>query len=255
VKPPCFAASLFAVVMVVGATAHAGRRTLAFTPDAVQLAPGVLEIEQWVWSRAYVGDVPGASSGWIWFSPVYGMAERLEIALPWQLNTDKSATRLMSFGAEARYALFDPIDETLTFRPQLRLGWQQNFSHPDEGPNWSVPWLTMDFVGTVGDPRAQHISFDVGFTTDFKNTLGFHEHQLGLGAVTPFPLLEQLLVGAEYRHQITVGTNAVGDRRWFFLGPTAAYARGRLWMSFAFLVGVGDLAPRFLPRLALGMVL
>jgi hypothetical protein len=67
----------------------------------------------------------------------------------------------------------------------LRLGWQQSFSHPDEGPYWLVPWLTVQFVGAFGDPRRQHVSFDIGLNRDFKATDGFHEHQLRLGAVTP----------------------------------------------------------------------
>ncbi len=244
-----------ALASLVCGRAEAGRRTLGFTPDATQLPPGVVEIEQWMWSRAYVDDISGASSGWLWFGPVYGVSERFEIALPWQLNAHKTSTRMVAFGVEGRYAFFDPIDETQFFRPQLRVGWQQNFSHPDNGPNWLVPWLTLDFVGTMGQPNRQHVSFDIGLTTDLKGGNRFIEHQLGIGAVTPFPLLEELLVGAEYRHQLTLTTGAVGDRRWFFLGPTAAYARGRLWVSFALLVGVGELVPRFLPRLSLGLVL
>ncbi len=247
--------SAIAVVTLMSATAHAGRRTLGFTPDATQLPPGAVEVEQWMWSRAYIDDVSGASTGWLWFSPVVGITERFELAAPWQINANKASTRMIAFGIEGRYAFFDALAESPVFRPQLRVGWQQNFSHPDEGANWSVPWLTLQFVGTVGDPRAQHVSFDVGLNTDFKGGSGFHEHQLGIGAVTPFPLFEQILIGGEYRHQITLSEGPVGDRRWFFLGPTAAYARGRLWASFALLVGVGELVPRFMPRLAVGLVL
>jgi hypothetical protein len=244
-----------ALASLVCSSAQAGRRTLGFTPDATQLSPGVVEVEQWIWLRAYEDDVSAASSGWLWFGPVYGVSERLEIALPWQLTANQQNTRLMAFGLEGRYAFFDPLDETLSFRPQLRMGWQQNFSHPDNGGDWLVPWLTLDLVGTFGAPNRQHVSFDAGLITDFRARNRFIEHQLGVGAVTPFPLFEQLLVGAEYRHQVTLSTGSVGDRRWFFLGPTAAYARGRLWISFALLVGVGDLVPRFLPRLSLGLVL
>ena len=251
----CTTPAALVLASLVCSSAHAGRRTLGFTPDATQLPPGAVELEQWMWSRAYVDDVSTASTGWLWFSPIYGVSERLEIALPWQLNASEQNTRLIAFGFEGRYAFFDPLDDTSLFRPQLRVGWQQNFSHPDNGDDWLVPWLTLDFVGTFGQPNRQHVSFDLGLTTDFRAVNRFFEHQLGIGAVTPFPLFEQVLVGAEYRHQVTLSTGSVGDRRWFFLGPTAAYARGRFWFSFALLVGVGELVPRFLPRLSLGLVL
>ena len=53
------------------------------------------------------------------------------------------------------------------------------------------------------------------------------------------PLVDKLLVGAEYRHEITLTHGPIPDRRWFFLGPSASYARGRLGGAFSFLLGAG----------------
>ena len=62
-------------------SAEAGFRPFSFTFDTKTLSRGDVELEQWMWGKV---DAPpaGASPAWIWFAPVYGVTQRLEVALP-----------------------------------------------------------------------------------------------------------------------------------------------------------------------------
>ena len=57
-----------------------------------------------------------------------------------------------------------------------------------------------------------------------------------------------------YAHEIGFGSYN-RNQRLFFLGPSVAYARHRLWTAVTVLVGLHDVGPRLMPRIAIGIVL
>ena len=50
---------------------------------------------------------PAAPSAyWVWWGPVFGLSQHLELALPFQVRATQSVTELESFEADLRYRLF-----------------------------------------------------------------------------------------------------------------------------------------------------
>ena len=62
------------------ASVQAGRRLLAWPYDTETLPQRGVEIEQWISEEAEVDD--GNVEAWLWFSPVVGITDEIELALP-----------------------------------------------------------------------------------------------------------------------------------------------------------------------------
>src|SRR5688500_14625846 len=59
-------------------TARAGIRPFIWTWDTQILAPGDVELEQWLWAKTRAPAAPGVpGTYWIWWGPVIGLTEHL----------------------------------------------------------------------------------------------------------------------------------------------------------------------------------
>jgi hypothetical protein len=243
-----FVVSLFAF----SSTADAGRRPFLFTWDAEALNTGDVEIESWLWARGLQEN--GNSAGWLWMSPVYGLADHVEIAFPFEIVTGPAGTRLSNFNAEARIRLYDPNDDNRRVRNLLRIFYQQNFNHPENnGFLPFTPWAGLNFVTQIGNPSGSHGTLDVGGYT----ALSFGHNKLirqtvGLGYTQR--LTDEWRLSAEYFHELnfggapaTLSPNGHPSHH-FFVGPAVAFSRGRVWATLGSLIGLTPASPRFMPR-------
>ena len=78
--------------------AQAGRRPFIWTYDTEIVPKGDIELEQWLWARSRAPAFPDRPSNyWIWWGPVLGLSQHLELALPFQVraNRDRHGARVL----------------------------------------------------------------------------------------------------------------------------------------------------------------
>jgi hypothetical protein len=232
--------------------ARADRRPFAFTYDTETLARGDLELEEWIWGKVNPPS-PKTTSAWLWFSPVYGLFRRVEVAIPWEVVAVGAGAQIADFSPEVRVALTDPLDTGLVFRSLLKLGYQFNFNNPVNEGRELKPWITANWVSSFWDTSSTHLAIDIGYYGD----AGLASQQLSyttLGVGFTYSVLPELRMGAEYFDEISLGSLDSGVSR-FYLGPNLAFSRDRLWATLGVLFGLGGNAAAELPRLIIGMSL
>lgn len=246
--------ALAAVLLAVAVTppAHAARRAFTWVWDTEALNKGDLELEEWLWAPVHL---PGsnASPGWIWFAPVYGLTQHVELAFPWEAVVTPAGTQITDFVAEARIRLYDPNDDQAFVRTLVRLFYQQNFAHPLNAGRPQVPFGGGDVVVSFGDETRSHATIDVGITAD----LGFGSKVLvtqNLSVGYTHNITDEWRLGAEYFHQISIGSAVTGLRH-FFAGPDIAFSRGQVWMTFGVLFGLTKTTPLLMPRLIVSVAI
>lgn len=232
--------------------AEAGRRAFLFTWDTEALNKGDVEIEQWLWGRILTETGPGA--GWLWFSPIYGLHDNIEIAFPFEVVTTPGGTRFSNINAEMRIRAYDPNDEERLFRTMIRFAYQQNFNHPDNAGVYAfTPWLQLNVVNSIGDIKGSHGTLDVGalLMLHFGSYWAVRQ-TVGLGYT--HKVADEWRISAEYFHELNFGTAPVAVRPnganqyHFYAGPSVGFTRGRVWATLGALVGLTPETPRVMPR-------
>jgi len=253
------AAAIVAMTLVQSNPAYAGGRPFTFTWDANAVNKGDFEIEEWLTARTGL-PASHATSGWLWFAPVYGLYDHVEIAVPWEAAVTPNGTSLTDFGVEARFCLYDPTAEGQFVHVLLRALLQQNFANPDNaGLPAADEWAGLDAIVALGDPHGTHATIDFGGLMD----LNFGAKKIlrqTLGAGVTFKLSDEWQLGAEYYHQLQYGNSGAsayynGNSQQFFVGPDIAFVRGRVWATLGGLIGLNEAAPRFMPRLIVAVAL
>lgn len=234
--------------------AQAGRRPFTWSYDTELVPKGDVELEQWLWARGRAPAFPEQPSAyWVWWGPVFGLSQQLELALPFQVRSTRSVTQLESFEADLRYRLFPRGDER-AFQPLVRLAWHQAIhtatpsrvdlhlvgSYQREGGLRAV----LDLGSQVGIPALRGGGGPVTVLGRYSAGLAYpiipDELQLSLESVGEFALR-----GLDHEPRL-------------FIGPNVAWTFGRTWVTVGTLVGVTGLfpeTPRFMPRLIWAVIL
>ena len=249
----CVATLLFA------SHAEAGRRAFMFTWDTETVNAGDVELEQWLWARGLQEN--RTTAAWLWFSPIYGLHDRVELAFPWEAVATVGGTRITNFTAEGRFRLYDPNDGNRFVRNLIRVAYQQNFVHPDNAglPDFT-PWAHLNIVTSLGDVKGSHATIDVGGQIALSfGTNKVIKQTVGVGYTQR--ITDELRLSAEYFHELVFGGAPItlrpnGDpAHHFFVGPGIAYSRGRFWMTLGCLIGLTPATPRVQPRLLIGIAI
>jgi hypothetical protein len=231
------------LLALVPSVAHAGRRPYINLWDTETLKKGDVELEQWLWTRKFTNV---DTHGWIWFAPIFGVSERVELAFPWEAVITNTSTAISDFVGEARIRLGN-LDDTAFVHHMLRVFAQQNFNHPYNMGRYGIPWFGGDYVVSFGEVAGSHATVDVGAYSDFR----FHAAQslsiqtLGLGYT--YSVSKEVRVGGEYSHEIGL-SDGYYMHRYFQLGPNFAYSRGPVWITFGTLLGLTSDSPDYLAR-------
>lgn len=260
-----FAAAVTTLVlcMLLTSEAQAGRRAFIWTWDTETVNKGDIEIEQWLWAKTLTGPTRKNHVGWLWFSPVYGLFDHVEIAMPWEMVVDTTSglTRLTNFTFEGRFRLYDPQAEDQLVKFLIRAYYQQNFAHPDNNGFGNKPHAGLDLVMSVGDVAGTHGTINVGGLADMGFGSRHLFRQVATAAFT-YKLSDEWRVGAEYLHELNFGdaptakslvgsgASAVLKNNFrFFVGPNVGLSRGRIWATLGCMIGLTDVTPLLMPRL------
>ncbi len=232
---------------LVAAPAEAGRRPFIWVYDTEIVPQGDVELEQWLWVRGRSPGTAEPSRYWVWWGPVFGLTQRLELALPFQVQGSRESTRLDSFDADLRLRLF-PRGDDRPWQALLRVAWHQS----------------------IHGARPTRVDVNLAQSYELENGLRF---ALDLGAQTGVPALRgdagpvQLLATYAAGASLPLGEGEVrasleafgelpvsglGAAQHHFVGADVAWTFGRSWVTLGVLVGLTPWfpeTPRFMPRL------
>jgi hypothetical protein len=270
----CAPRALLAVLMLAATTALADRTNHLFL-DETQLVPeGDVELEQWVWAQ---GQIPSLSrdrllsyytTGWVWFGPTVGITSHLELSLPLLVVSTPEQTVLNSISLVARYRFFSREQDD-GFQPLIRVEYQQPLSnytastYTYQGASYSYsypnpPELKVLLAATYGNLAGVRATLNVGVQLGLaflqsSSTASFSAlGTAGLGLSVP--LGSEFRVAAELDGQVPLtGVPQAPNLAQLFFGPSVAWTRGQIWVTFGSLFGLTQNSNRFLPKVLWGI--
>ena len=228
--------------------ALAGRRPFLLAYDTEIIPEGDVELEQWLWSESKIPARPRIPARyWIYWSPVFGMSNHLELYLPVTIVSNSTSTNLETLSAEVRYRFF-PREQEGGFQLLLRAAVHQAvFSRADPSS------AELGLAASYGKPSQLHLAINVGLYA----ALPWPEHMarpiiLEYAAAAAYPVVgNELRLAAEFDGEIGLRetSDTVGRH---FAGGAIAWTRGRVWITAGMLfglTGISDTTPRYMPRL------
>lgn len=219
--------------------AHAGRKEFGWL-YATDTVPGrTVELE----SRLQEEDgKAGTDTTRLWWMPVIGLTDRLELGLPIELafvrTTMGSSTQLEQFGAELRWRLSDPDPiESGPWHALLRGAVKRSVTQRDQVRLEADAVLARD-LGRI------RIAADVGSIAKIEDS-GQARFELRPSLGVSVAAVGELRIGAEAYGEFPLDTD--GADPWVAVGPNLSWTHGRTWLSGSFLIGLTgiELAPRF----------
>ncbi|PTL76262.1 hypothetical protein [Vitiosangium sp. GDMCC 1.1324] len=240
---------------VLPAPAQAGRRSFIWVYDTEIVPKGDVELEQWLWARTQSQGVPGDKSRyWIWWGPVFGLTQRLELALPFQIQATRDSTQLDSFDADLRLRL-NPRGDDSPWQPLLRVAWHQSIhtSRPSR--------VEANLVQSYEAESGLRLVLDLGSQVGFPGIDGSEAPVQWLGtyaAGVSYPISEEGELRASLEAFGEVPLQGLQAKQHHFVGADLAWTFGRSWITLGVLVGLTPLfpeTPQFMPRLIWAVVL
>lgn len=220
-------------------TAHAGRSFYGWLYGTEVMPERGVELQTWIADANNKYDTNVQESS-IWWGPLIGITDQLELALPIEMEwtrseLDETSFTFRRFGIEARYRLVsqDPVDAP-PFAPLLRVAVKRDVSVRD------AVRVEADAVGSY-EIGAVHALIDVGFISDIGPDDQHSELRPGGGVSVR--ATDELRVGAEVYAELSL--DSLG-KSWAVVGPNVAWTHGRFWLSGAFGIGIYqvEVAPR-----------
>lgn len=242
-------------VAVLPASAEAGRRPFIWVYDTEIVPKGDVELEQWLWAKSRAPGLPGKGAAyWIWWGPVFGLTQQLELAVPFQVVATRDRTQLESFDADLRLRL-NPRGHESPWQPLVRLVYHQGIHTPQ--------------ASRVDANLVQSLQLDNGlrFALDLGAQVGIPAFRGGEG---PLRLLGTYAAGVSFpvseEGDLRASLEAFGElplldtpgAQHHFVGADVAWTFGRSWVTLGVLVGLTPLfpeTPQFMPRLIWAVVL
>ena len=220
-------------------SAHAGRTFYGWLYGTEVMPERSAEIQTWVLEENGRGPADLKES-LIWWSPLIGVTDQLELALPvemtWTRPDGGDADFTFSrWGVEARYRLVsqDPEDAP-PFAPLIRVAVKR-----DVGVRDAVQ-PELDAVVSYEVGRV-HLLLDLGVVGQF--TKDDHRLEFRPGGGISVQVVGDLRLGAEAYAELDLDDS---DNSWAIVAPNLAWSHGRTWISAAMGIGIYqiDNAPR-----------
>jgi hypothetical protein len=220
-------------------TADAGRTFYGWLYGTEVMPERGVELQTWISEQndKYINHVKETS---IWWGPLIGVTDQLELALPIELDWAVADMQAPSFtfkrfGIEARYRLVpqDPVDAP-PLAPLVRVAVKRDVTVRDNVR------VEADVVASY-EVGAVHALVDVGFVADIQP--GVRHTELRPSAGISVRVDGELRLGAEVYSELSLDNSR---ESWVVVGPNLAWTHGRFWLSGAFGIGVYHigLAPR-----------
>ncbi|HEY0192951.1 MAG TPA: hypothetical protein VGC42_17665 [Kofleriaceae bacterium] len=212
-------------------TAHAGRSFFGWLEGTEVLPERGVELQTWVYeeNEKYGTD---AKDTWLWWGPVVGITDRLELQLPieaeWSQEAD-GTTRfsVRRFGAGLRYRLVsaDPV-EAPPLVPLVQASVKRDVRERDD--------VHIEAGGSLSyEAGAVQALAAVGYVGDFESNTSHSELRPGAGVSVA--VTSELRLGAELYAELSFDNYS---ESWASAGPDIAWTHGRFWISGVFGIGV-----------------
>ncbi len=239
--------TVLAVVLVaclVPRAAHAGRDFYGWLYGTEVMPERGVELQTWIYEQNERYGAPTKET-WLWWGPVIGVTDQLELSLPVELDWADSdmghpTFTFKRYGVEARYRFVsqDPVDAP-PLVPLLRVAVKRDVTVRDD-------------VRVEGDAVVSyehgfvHTLIDLGFVGDI--TPDSRQFELRPGAGISLAVGRELRLGAEVYSEINTDSETAS---WAVVGPDLSWTHGRFWFSGAF--GIGVYHVRVAPRAMWGI--
>ncbi len=220
-------------------TAHAGRTFYGWLYGTEVMPERGVELQTWILEEIDKYG-PSNNDSWLWWGPLIGVTDQLELALPIEMlwsssDVDKASFTLRRFGIEARYRLVppDPADAPALV-PLVRVAVKRDIIVRDTLRVEADAVLSYE-AGPV------HALIDLGFVGDLT-TVNRHT-ELRPGAGVSLRVASEVRFGAEVYSEVSLDSRG---ESWALAGPNLSWTHGRFWLTGAFGIGLYHikLAPR-----------
>jgi hypothetical protein len=257
-------------LVLAGAPALADRTSHLFLDETQTLPEGDVELENWFWAEGQIPNMPGRYvTDWVWLGPTVGISSHLELSLPLVIVATSDQTVLNSISLVARYR-FLPREQDQGLQPLIRLEYQQPLAGYNAG-SYTAPYgntysytypttpeLKVTFALTYGSLSSVRATFNVGVQLGLpflQTSSAASFSALGLaGLGLSIPLGSEFRVAAEFDGQLPLtGVPAAPNTAQLFLGPSVAWTRGQIWVTFGSLFGLTQNSNRFVPKVLWGI--
>lgn len=216
-------------------TAHAGRRYYGWLYGTEVLPERGVELQTWILEA---NDKYGTRSkeSSIWWGPLVGVTDQLELSFPIEMEWTTDATRtrftFRRFGIEAYYRLVSA--DAPAFVPLVRLAAKRDVSVRDD-VRFEGDALASYETGPV------HVLVDLGFIADIAP--GVRHTEVRPSGGMSVRVAGDFRIGAEVYSELSLDSHG---ESWAAVGPNVAWTHGRFWFSGAFGIGVYHIhtAPR-----------
>jgi len=251
-RPFCRSWLLALALLLVPAGARGARTSHLFMDESQLLPEGDVELENWVWAEGRIPNKPGRPvTTWIWIAPVVGFTSHLELQLPVQLVGVPEYGVIDTISLVARYRFFSREDED-GLQPLLRLEYQQPLSQYA-----SPPELRTLFVVTYGNLRAVRMTVNLGLELGLpflQSSASGSVSVLGTASLgVSVPVGTEVRLAAEVDGSLPFADNARPYPGQLFAGPSVAWSRGPIWVTFGCLFGLTHNSNRYLPKVLWGI--
>jgi hypothetical protein len=243
-----------ALVLLLGAPAHAARTFHLFLDEAQLIPEGGIELEQWVWAYGRIPNrIDRPASIWLWWGPAVSISNHLELELPLQVVAVPDSTYLDSIGLVARYRIF-PREDDHGWQPLIRVG----YYHPLD-PSAGPPAAEVGFVLTIGSLQSIRYTLNLGVLMGLPFLQETSPGQFSVlgrgGAGVSFPLGQEWRIAGEFFGQLPIHGDTRPSKGQMYLGPSVAWTRGPFWITFGSLFGLTNDSSRYYPRVLWGIAL
>ena len=230
------------VACLVPRTADAGRSFYGWLYTTEVMPERGVELQTWILDESGKYGTSNKET-WIWWGPVIGVTDQLELALPieleWQSSEVDDVVRasftFKRFGIEARYRMASPDPaEASSLVPLVRIAAKRDVIVRDRLRVEGDAVLSYD----IGPLNAV---IDIGVIADVATASSHTELRPGGGISVQ--VASGLRLGVEAYSELSL--DARGES-WAAVGPNLAWTHGRFWFSGAFGIGVYHIktAPR-----------
>ncbi len=253
------------LALALGATpAFADRTSHLFVDETQTLPEGDVELENWVWAQ---GQIPSSykpmTTSWIWFGPTVGISNQLEMSLPVTVYATSQKMELNSISLVARYRLF-PREQDDGLQPLFRVEYQQPLSaNYYAGPPTLKLLLAATYGALTGVRGTLNVGVQLGLPFLLSSTGGCrglpypcsgNVSALGTAALAvSVPLGREFRIAAELDGQLPLGGEPYPNLGQLYLGPSVAWTRGQIWVTFGTLFGLTNNSYRYVPKVLWGV--
>lgn len=238
------AMAVLLVACLLPRTADAGRSFYGWLYGTEVMPERGVELQTWIFEEndKYGTNIKETS---LWWGPVVGITDQLELSLPIELDWATSDTTtpsftLRRFGIEARYRLAapDPVEGS-GLVPLVRIAAKRDVTMRND--------VRVEADGVLSyDAGRVNVLVDVGFIGDLQS--GTSHTELRPGGGVSVRVTGELRIGGEVYSELSLDS---GRESWALVGPNVAWTHGRFWLSSAF--GIGIFHVRTAPRVMWGI--